>query len=84
MNNDNRMRLGKMIKEARITKGWPQLELGKMLGYRYGHFVGSLENGKAEIPYEKIPALSELLDLNPRELLKDVMSIRHPEVVQYL
>jgi hypothetical protein len=25
MNNDNRMRLGKMIKEARITKGWSLL-----------------------------------------------------------
>jgi hypothetical protein len=44
----------------------------------------SSEGGKAEIPFDKILLLSEILGFDPRELLKEVMSIRYPEVAKYL
>jgi transcriptional regulator with XRE-family HTH domain len=84
MNNDGRSKLGNKIRQAREARGWTQAELGKMLKYRYGNFVGIIESGKAEIPLEKIPLLSEILGFDPKELLKEVMSIRYPEVAKYL
>jgi hypothetical protein len=64
--------------------GWTLAELGKMLKYRYGNLVGVIESGKAEIAFEKIPLLSEILGFDPRELLKEVMSVRCPGVAKYL
>jgi len=55
-----------------------------MLKYRYGNFVGGIESRTAGIPFEKIRLLSEILGFDPRELLKEVMSIRNPEVAKYL
>ena len=66
-------------RQVRPAGGWTQAEPGKMLKYLYGNFVGVIESGKAEIPFEKIPLLSEILGFDPRELLKEVMSIRYPE-----
>jgi transcriptional regulator with XRE-family HTH domain len=73
-----------MIREARIKKGYTQQELGTMLGYEYGYFVGMMENSSSKIPIDLIPKISELLDLNPKKLLKEVMTSRHPSVAKYL
>jgi transcriptional regulator with XRE-family HTH domain len=84
MDNDARAKLGNRIRQAREAQGWTQATLAKMLRYRYGNFVGAIESGKAEIPLEKIPLLSQILGFEPRELLKEVLSIRYPEVAKYL
>jgi transcriptional regulator with XRE-family HTH domain len=84
MNNDGRAKLGNKIRQAREARGWTQAELGKMLKYRFGNFVGVIECGKAEIPFENIPLVSEILWFDPRELLKEVINIRYPEVAKYL
>jgi len=84
MNNDARSKLGDKIRRAREAQGWTQAELGKMLRYKFGNFVGMIEAGKAEIPLEKIPLLSEILGFNPRELLKEVLTVRCPEVAKLL
>ena len=75
---------GKMIRNARIEKGWSQRELGKMLGYDYGNFVGMIEVGKSKLPIEKVPLISELLGINPKQLFREVMIDRYPEIVKYI
>ncbi|MBC2734068.1 MAG: helix-turn-helix transcriptional regulator [Desulfobacteraceae bacterium] len=75
---------GKMIREARMDKGWTQRELGKMLGYDYGNFIGMIENGNSILPIDKIPIISEILGLNPKKLLKEVMLCKHPGVARYI
>jgi transcriptional regulator with XRE-family HTH domain len=73
-----------MIRKARKKKGWTQQELGTMLGYGYGNFVGMMESSASKIPFDLIPRLCELLDLDPRKLLKEVMISRHPTVAKFL
>ncbi len=43
-----------------------------------------MENSSSKIPIDLIPKISELLDLNPKKLLKEVMISRHPTVAKYL
>jgi len=81
---DKKSRASRMIREARLKKGYTQSQLGTMLGYGYGNFVGMMENSASQIPIELIPKLSELLDLNPKKLLKEVVICRYPTVAKYL
>ena len=75
---------GNMIREARLAKSWSQLELGKMLGYDYGNFIAMIENGKSMVPIDKIPVICDILGINPKELLREVMLCKHPSVAKYL
>jgi transcriptional regulator with XRE-family HTH domain len=84
MSIKRRTRAGSMIKQAREARGWSQLELAIMLGYKRGNFLSMLETGASELPFEKIPLLCELLDLDPRELLREAMTSRYPNLVKYL
>ena len=80
MNNDARAKLGNRIRQAREARGWTQAELGKMLKYKFGNFVGVIEFGKAEIPFEKIPLLSEILGFDPRTAVAKRPNISQPAV----
>lgn len=74
----------KMIRTARLKKRWTQRQLGKMLGHNYGNFVGMIETGASQVPFDMIPQLSSLLDLDPKKLLREVMICRHPDLAKYL
>jgi transcriptional regulator with XRE-family HTH domain len=78
------MKPGEMIREAREGKDMTQQELGRLLGLRYGNFIGMLESGHSVVPYNRIPQLCSLLDLNPVELCRRVMSERDPEMAKCL
>lgn len=73
-----------MIRAARLQKGWSQRQLGGMLGHNYGNFVGMIETGASQVPFDLIPQLSSLLDLDPKILLREVMICRHPTLAKYL
>jgi hypothetical protein len=49
-----------------------------MLGYKQANFISMVETGQSELPFEKIPLPCELLDLDPRELLREAMTSRYP------
>jgi transcriptional regulator with XRE-family HTH domain len=76
--------IGKIIQKARSKKGYSLADVGKLLGYRYGNFIGMIENGKSPLPLEKIPAICEALDLDAKELFKRVMEIRHPKLARFI
>jgi transcriptional regulator with XRE-family HTH domain len=73
-----------MIYVARLKKGYTQLELGRMLGHNYGNFIAMIENGVSMVPIKMIPQLSNLLDLDPKKLLREVMICRYPTVAKYM
>jgi len=74
----------KMIRTARLRKGWTQRELGLMLGHRYGNFIGMLESGSSQIPLGIIVPICNLLSLDPKKMLREVMICRHPDLAKFL
>ena len=74
----------RMIRNARLKKRWTQQQFGKMLGFDYGNFIGMMESGQSQIPINLIPRLCDLLDMDPKKLLKEVMVCRYPGVAKFL
>jgi transcriptional regulator with XRE-family HTH domain len=84
MTTKTKLTAGQMIKEARLEKDMTQEEIGKLLGFRQGNFVGMMEMNRSAIPYNRIPQICNLLDLSPIALFKLVMMDRDPEMARCL
>ncbi|MHC1697462.1 MAG: helix-turn-helix domain-containing protein [Geobacteraceae bacterium] len=76
--------VGAFIKRKREELKMTQSELGKSLGYRYGNFIGYLENGKAVFPIEKWEEYAEVLQTPKHEFLKIVFQEKFPGMMDYL
>lgn len=61
-----------------------QTELGKALGYRYGNFIGYLENGKAVFPVERWEEYAEVLQIPKHEFLEILFQEKFPSMLAYL
>ncbi len=76
--------IGEFIKKRREELKMTQSELGKALGYRYGNFIGYLENGRAVFPLEKWEEYAEVLQTSKHEFLKIVFQEKFPAMLDYL
>lgn len=62
-------RFGEYIRALRKARGLTQDELSKALGYTHRAAVSQLEKGKNDIAFDRLPALSAALGVEPQELL---------------
>ncbi len=76
--------IGAFIKKRREELKLTQTELGKTLGYRYGNFIGYLENGRAAFPVEKWEEYAEVLHTPKHEFLEIVFQEKYPSMMDYL
>ena len=76
--------IGQLIKKNREKMKMTQSELGGALGYRYGNFIGYLENGKAVFPIEKWEEYAEVLQIPKHIFLKTLIAERFPSMMDYL
>ncbi|MDD2318649.1 MAG: helix-turn-helix transcriptional regulator [Geobacteraceae bacterium] len=76
--------VGAFIKKRREELKMTQTELGKALGYRYGNFIGYLENGKAVFPVEKWEEYAQVLNTPKHEFLKIIFQEKYPSMMDYL
>ncbi len=76
--------IGELIKKRREELKMTQTELGKALGYRYGNFIGYLENGKAVFPFEKWEEYAEVLQVPKHELLQIIFQGKFPGMLAYI
>ena len=53
-------RIGRIIREARMSKGYSQAQLGRMCGLKYGNFITMIESGKSDIHYNLKPIPEKL------------------------
>lgn len=57
-----------------------QREIAQRLGYRCINFVSMMETGAARVPFEKLPALAEILDVDPAHLVRLGLEQYWPEL----
>jgi len=76
--------IGALIKQRREELKMTQTELGKTLGYRYGNFIGYLENGKAVFPVEKWQEYAEVLQISKHEFLEILFREKFPAMLAYV
>ena len=79
-------RTGKMIRKYREEKDLTQADLAKMLGYKYGNFIGMLESGASVFPLAKGKWLeyAKAIEADPTEFLFAALCDVHPEMEPYL
>ena len=66
------MNIGEKIKSARISKGYTQEELGKLIGVQKSA-VAKYENGRiVNIKRSVLAKISKVLDIPPIELVSDI------------
>lgn len=76
--------IGDFIKKRREELKLTQADLGKALGYRYGNFVGYLENGKAVFPLDKWEEYATVLQVAKHQFLSIVLQDKYPSMLPYL
>lgn len=76
--------IGDFIKKNRERLKLTQAELGKALGYRYGNFIGYLENGKAVFPLDKWEEYAEVLQVEKHFFLEIIMREKYPSMIPYM
>lgn len=80
MNRD----VGDFIKKRREELKLTQAALAKKLGYRYGNFIGYIENGKAVFPVERWEEYAEVLQAEKHVFLEIVLRDKYPDMIAYL
>ena len=79
-----KMTVGQLIRKRREDLALTQSDLGKLLGLKYGNFIGMLETGKASFPLSRALDYAEALDLEPAVLLEIFFEEMYPELMPYL
>ena len=57
------------IKRLRISKGYSQDELAKLIGYTDRSSIAKIENGGVDLPESKIAAFAKVFGVSPAELM---------------
>lgn len=68
--------IAKLIKNKRVShpKGYSQSELSSLLGYKNGQFISNVERALCNVPLKMLGKVSEVLDINPEDLKRAIMS----------
>ena len=63
------MNANEKIKALRLERGWSQLKLAKMIGYKDRSSIARIENGETDLDQERIRQFAEVFDVSPLDLL---------------
>jgi transcriptional regulator with XRE-family HTH domain len=69
---------------ARLIEMSPktQRQIATEIGYPKANIITMFKQGTTKVPYEKIPALAEALDVDPVEMLRRAMREYAPETLE--
>lgn len=70
MSGDLQKALGRNLRKRREELGLSQEKFAELLGY-HRTYAGALERGERNVSLKSLESLGALLDIDPRELLRD-------------
>jgi transcriptional regulator with XRE-family HTH domain len=79
-----RKQAGTWLKEQRGKAGLSQIQLARILGFKYYTFISQVENGFGRVPVESMEAWANALDVDPAEFAKHLLSFYEPELYRLL
>jgi transcriptional regulator with XRE-family HTH domain len=79
-----RKQAGGWLKEQRSRAGLSQIQLARILGFKYYTFISQVENGFGRVPVESMEAWARALDVDPAEFAKHLLSFYEPELYRLL
>ena len=79
-----RKQAGAYVKQLREAAGLTQQQVSKALGLEYYTMISQIEIGKTRVPPDHIAKLAELLEVDPKEFAKRLLSYYDPFMWQIL
>jgi len=67
-------KIGKFLKEKRLSAGLTQLEVAEALNYSTAQFISNMERGLCSLPLEKLSKLVKLYHISPKALVRVLMN----------
>ena len=72
MNKNEALKIfGENLKRIRLSKGFSQDELARMVGYTNRSSINKIEIGRSGIPAKKVNELARVLGVSPLELFQE-------------
>ena len=79
-----RKQAGTWLKELRGQADLSQIELARILGFKYYTFISQVENGFGRVPVESMEAWAKALGADPTDFAKRLLSFYEPELHRLL
>lgn len=79
-----RKQAGTWLKELRGRAGLSQIELARVLGFKYYTFISQVENGFGRVPTESLEPWARALNVDPSEFARELLSYYDPELYRLL
>ena len=79
-----RKQAGSWLKELRAQAGLSQIELARVLGFKYYTFISQVENGFGRVPTESLEAWARALNVDPSDFARELLSYYDPELYRLL
>ncbi len=78
--------IAKLIRTKRLQhpKSYSQSELSHLLGYKNGQFISNVERALCNIPLKMLVKVSEVLDIDPKELKTAILLDQEETLNNYL
>jgi DNA-binding XRE family transcriptional regulator len=75
---------GAWLQQLRTRAGLSQTELAERLGLKYPTFIAQVENGFGRVPTECMQAWAEILEVEPADFARRLLSYYEPELHRLL
>lgn len=79
-----RRRAGAWLKDLRRNAGLSQMQLAKMLGFKYYSYISQVENGFGRLPTKSMEAWALALKVDPSDFSRQLLFYYDPELYRLL
>lgn len=78
--------IAKLIRTKRLEhpKAYSQSDLSNLLGYKNGQFISNVERSLCNIPLKMLTKVSEVLDIDPKDLKAAIIADQNETLDNYL